>query len=531
MVRSMMIARTQIVLVLGVLALAAAMTGTIAALPASAAPTSGPATPIPLPSMGPASSPEALPYPAYGTPAPGVASTVIEPGVPQVVTLPQAIAIAFARSPILASARGDVQLAQAALRLQETGYYPNIAGAFTTARDNAQSASILSQNTGGTGMTSGGRGAGFTSNTLSASLRQLIFDGGKIAMAIRSAKRSEVAQVDTYRRTLETVAFDVAQAYYNSLAANRTTAVDDAVVKQNEVELDLVRAQANAGTVARADTATAEFPVAQARVALVEAQGAEFSAQAAFANSMGLDANTNVLPADDTPIFTQKAIQTVPVPTYDQAIARAILLRPDYDASLQSVTAARDSLSSARRGYFPSLSGSATAGTASTDATGGTFRNSNELALSVSIPLYDQGITQVQIAQAQAELDQANATFVTTQQALQLNVKEALVGYISAQAAVGQADAEYTQALVVTQSTQAQYRAGVTTLPLLLDAEVSLTTALADQVRTVYALRQAEQAFLYAEGENEQQPARTSYIPVASKLPSTIVAAAPKRHG
>jgi outer membrane protein len=534
MVRSMMFARTQIVLVFGVLALAAALTGAIAALPASAAPTSAPATPIPLPSIGPASSPTALPYPAYGTPAPGVASTVTEPGVPQVVTLSQAIAIAFARSPILATARGDVQLAQAALHLQETGYYPNIAGAFSTTRDNGQSSAALNQNTGtgtGTTGTSGGRGAGFTSNSLSASLRQLIFDGGKIAMAIRSAKRSEVAQVDTYRRSLETVAFDVAQSYYNSLAANRTTAVDEAVVRQNEVELDLVRAQANAGTVARADIATAEFPVAQARVALVEAQGAEFSAQAAFANSMGLDANTNVLPADDTPIFTQKAIQTVPVLSYDQAIARAILMRPDYDASLQGVTAAQYSLSSARRGYFPSLSGSASAGTASTDATGGTFRNSNELALSVSIPLYDQGITQVEIAQAQADLDEAKAALVTEQQSVQLNVKQALVNYISAQSAVGQADAEYTEALVVTQSTQAQYRAGVTTLPLLLDAEVSLTTALADQVRTVYALRQAEQAFLYAEGENEQQPERTSYIPVASKLPSAIVAAAQKRHG
>jgi outer membrane protein TolC len=246
---------------------------------------------------------------------------------------------------------------------------------------------------------------------------------------------------------------------------------------------------------------------------------------------MGLDANTNVLPADDTPIFTQKAIQTTPIPTYDQAIARAVAMRPDYDASVQGVAAAQYSLSSAKRGYFPTLSGSASAGTSSTDPTGGTFRNSNQLGLAVSIPLYDQGITQVQIAQAQADLDQANATLLTTQQSIQLDVKQALVNYISAQAAVGQADAEYAQALVVTQSTQAQYRAGVTTLPLLLDAEVSLTTALADQVKTVYGLRQAEQAFLFAEGENEQQPVRTSYVPVASHLPNLTVAAASKRHG
>jgi hypothetical protein len=51
-------------------------------------------------------------------------------------------------------------------------------------------------------------------------------------------------------------------------------------------------------------------------------------------------------------------------------------------------------------------------------------------------------------------------------------------------------------------STQAQFKAGVTTLPLLLNAQVGLTQALTDQSTAVYTLRQAEQAFLYAEGAN-----------------------------
>jgi outer membrane protein len=415
-------------------------------------------------------------------------------------------------------------LAKEAVRLQAAGYFPNISGTLSTTRSNSQAGAANPQ----TGQSTA---RGFTSNSLSASLRQLIFDGGKVAATIRSAQRSEVAQDDTYRRELETTAFDVAQAYYTSLAAQRTVAVDVEVVHENTVAEDLVQAQANAGTVARSDIATAAFPVAQARVALVEAQGAELSAQAAFANSMGLDADTNVLPADDTPIFTQEAIQTVPVPTYALAITRATALRPDYDAALQTVAAARLSIESAQRAYVPSLSGTAQAGTSSTDPTGGTFRNSNELGLELSVPIYDQGILEDDVAQARADLASANAAFETTQQAMQLNVKQSLVSFVSAKAAVTQANAEYAEALVVFQSTQAQYRAGVTTLPLLLDAEVSLTTALSDQVTTVYALRQAEQAFLYAEGENDQQPARTLFVPVGSHFPHDLAAVTSKRHG
>jgi outer membrane protein TolC len=61
---------------------------------------------------------------------------------------------------------------------------------------------------------------------------------------------------------------------------------------------------------------------------------------------------------------------------------------------------------------------------------------------------------------------------------------------------------ELAEAQTVLASTQAQFKAGVTTLPLLLNAQVGLTQALTDQSTAVYTLREAEQAFLYAEGAN-----------------------------
>jgi hypothetical protein len=42
----------------------------------------------------------------------------------------------------------------------------------------------------------------------------------------------------------------------------------------------------------------------------------------------------------------------------------------------------------------------------------------------------------------------------------------------------------------------------VTTLPLLLNAQIGITQALTDEVNAVYTVRQAEQALLFAEGAN-----------------------------
>jgi outer membrane protein len=455
----------------------------------------GPAAlPSPISSLPPASQPLTLPYPAYGTPVPGVNRGVPAPSVPQVVSLDQAVAIGFARSPLLAQARATVEIDSAPVDLARTAFLPSLSGTASTGHDFAQNGAGSVRSTGGTSV---------TSNSIGLTLGELIFDGGKIADQLRAAKANESGAIATYKRQLQTVSFNVANAYYAALAAQRATQVANETVRLNQVNADLVAAQISAGTTARSDLLTAELPVAQARVALVKDQGAELSAQAAFVNAMGLDANTYVLPQDDGNVLAgASGAPQVAVPTYDVAIARAYMLRPDFYAQQYSIASSQATLKAAKLGLFPNLNGSGSYGTSSTLPDGGTFRNSGSIGLTLSIPIFDKGVTHASVVQAQGQLDSAVAALETAREGIQLNVKQTLVSLVSASATFDQTQAELANAREVLQATQAQYAAGVTTLPLLLNAEVGLTQALVDQVNAVYTLRQAEAAFLYAEGAN-----------------------------
>jgi outer membrane protein TolC len=461
-------------------------------------------TPFPVVTLGPVGVPTSLPYPAYGSPVPGVNAGTAAPDVAQRVTLSQSIAVGFGRSPLLAAARADVGIQAAAVRLARAGELPSLSGSANTTYNYNQAGSI-SLPSSGTAFT-GGRGSTFVSNSLSASLSQLIFDGGKVAASVRAAQRTETSFADTYRRELQTVAFNVATAYYNYLAAQRTTQVDVEIVKENQVQLDLVKAQVKAGTAAAVDIITTEFPLAQARVAVVKAQGAELSAGAAFSNTMGLDANVNVQPIDDTPLFgTSSQVSTLPVPSYDAAVKRGLAMRPDYDSSVQSVESAKYSLKAAKLGYVPTLVANGNYGDSSTDVGGGALRNSGSVGAALSVPIFDQGVTAANVAQAQAQLQLQQANLQTELLSVQLNVKQSLTNLVSARAQLDQTQAEYQNAVANLRATQAQYKAGVTTLPLLLNAETALTQALTDSVTAVYNLRQAEQGYLYAVGTNDQQ--------------------------
>jgi outer membrane protein len=454
--------------------------------------------PSAIPTLPPASSSLQLPYPAVGTPAPNVTASVVDPNVPQVITLRQAILIGVAKSPFLASARGDLQLAKANVDLARVPILPNLSGVASVTKSHRQPGSLTSSTTGQSFLSS----TDVTQNSLSADLRQLLFDGGKVFAQIRSASASQVSFVDIYQRDLQTLAFNVATAYYNALSAQRTTAVLNETLQQNQVQENLILAQYRAGQASLVDIATAEVPVAQARVNLVRQQGVEAANQAALANAMGLDANTIVRPADDAASYQDVIASAIAIPSYDRAITQAYMLRPDLSSAAQIIEAARYTLRSASLGHMPNVTGNASAGTASTDAQGGTFRNSWSIGATMTIPLYDGGLTHANVEQAQGNLAKATANYDTTKLGIQLNVKQTLTALISARAALDATQTEYNLASTVLRATQAQYRAGVTTLPLLLNAQVQLTTALTDQVNAIYTLRQAEQAFLYAIGQN-----------------------------
>lgn len=448
------------------------------------------------PTLPPANQPTTLPYPAYGSPAPGATALTSAPGVPQIVNLQQAIAIGFAKSPLLASARGSVDVNSAPVIAAKLAFLPDITGTGTSTHSNHQAQPS----------TAGGASLalpGLTSNSLTANLRQLIYDGGNLLAQLRSAKATQNSSIDAYRREAQTVANNVAQAYYAALAAQRTTAAAVSSLKNAEAQVALVQAQVRAGTAAASAVASLQFQAAQARSTLVSDQGAELTADANFANALGLDADISVAPLDDIPVNSTGAISTIPIVSYDQAVARALLLRPDYDQALKTLDSAKYALKAAELGFFPNLQATASYGTASTDVVGQTYRNSDSvgLTLSIPVPFFDQGVTEGKILQAKGNVEVAAANLNSTKLGIELNVKTALVTLISAKAKLDQVQFEYTSAVTALQATQAQYKVGVAAITDLITAQNQYTSALVDQVNAAYSLRQAEQSYLFATGE------------------------------
>jgi outer membrane protein TolC len=267
-----------------------------------------------------------------------------------------------------------------------------------------------------------------------------------------------------------------------------------------------VVAQIKNGAAARSDLAAAQFQTAQSRGNLVTAQGSAIAAQSTFNTTLGLDADAEAVPKQ----ISQQAPQSNP--TYALSLKRAFLLRPDFLSSNYTVTSDQENLRYAKLARFPILSGAASYGATRTLSSPYTnayntnaFSNDKAIGLTLTVPIYDQGVTNYNVALAAATLDTANANYNQTRLQVESDVRSALANLISARALLVQTNSELNAARVSLDATQAQYKVGATTIINVVTAEANLATAQADNIQAIYGVQNAQQNYLYATGTTDLQ--------------------------
>ncbi len=445
--------------------------------------------PTPVPQAQPSLSP--LPYPAYGTPAPDIELLVPHPGIPTKVTVSQAIDIAVAISPTFASERAVYNELRARYTAEQQALFPAISADGTWQKSYG-------------GFSSGALGFSrriLTTESAGYTVSQLIFDGGRVIAAIKAAKESTLSGRGTLLRQLDTLGYDVAQGYYVVLEDQALVNADAQLVREFTTAEDSVRAQIRNGVAARSNLAQAEYQTAKARGTLITAQGALISAQSAFATLMGLDPDTKIVPKALGPdTYTQ-------TPTYAKSLAQALLMRPDYLAAQYTVDADRSNLRYAELARVPTVNAQWSQGDQRQfpaipppGGTNGQWVQSRTLGATITIPIYDQGITWYNVEVARYTLDQANAALSQLHLTVESDVRSALAQLISARAVFVQAKSELSSAEVSMQAAQASYRVGVNTILDLVTAEANLATAQSDYIAALYGVRLAEQTYLYATG-------------------------------
>jgi outer membrane protein len=430
---------------------------------------------IPIPSAGPIALPLVAGLPAQ-----------------KPLTADEAARIALTLQPSVAIAKASADAARARYLETQSAILPSL-----TLNSGFTYATIIGTSGSASTVSAGGSSVSATSSFGNVvSLRQLLFDFGRTRDSVNQAKLLAASAQSAVAITQADLVFAIKAQFYAAVSAQHIVEVDRADVKSRQDQLALATAQFKAGLGAPADLENASTNLAQANSSLAQAEGAAELAKIALAAEMGIDPRTPIQLADGEEPDVRLA------PEDPAALSRyteeALRNRPELQFAQQGLQAANFGLSSARKGQAPSLNLTASV------AAGGSsqpFINQNTaLALGLTFPLYDGGLTPARVKEAGAGLQQAIQNLKAAGLTVVSDVAQAHINLQTAAQRVKIDAAGVAAAQEAERLAEGRYKAGVTTFIEITTAQAALVTAQGEQVSAQAALQTARAQFIRAVG-------------------------------
>lgn len=321
-----------------------------------------------------------------------------------------------------------------------------------------------------------------------------IYTGGKIEGAIEAAEYGLGAADLVLENTKQAIRAQAAADYYNVLQYRNLIKVSQESVDNLQAHLDNVNAQYRVGTVAKSDVLRSQVQLANEQLNLVNARNNYDVAVATLNNLIGLPTDT-VLNLKDDLSYEKYDLTLAGCTSY------AMENRPDVLAAEYSVKAAEASVNSAKAGYRPSVALNAGKHTSGDRRFGKNSDNYWTLAASAQWNIFDNNITQAQVAQKKAALAKAQQSAMATQESAQLDVQTAYLKLQAAEQNIKTSKVAVEQAQEDYKIAQVRYSAGVGTNLDVMDADEKLTSARTSYYTALYNYNTSKAALDKAMGK------------------------------
>ena len=292
---------------------------------------------------------------------------------------------------------------------------------------------------------------------------------GRVSSLNAAAKASYFATESAQRAFRLSLIADVANAYLSLLEMRERARLAETTVKARAESRELIARRRDAGVSSDTDWLQAEgsYQAAVAELANLKQQ------QAAAENLLNLLLGKSVAEIKDMPPGRSLAEQGISSELFAGLPAEVLLRRPDVLAAEQQLIAANANIGAARAAYFPRISLTGSAGTASRSLSGLFDAGSGAWGFQPAIiqPLFDAGRISANVDIAKQRKVIAVAEYEKTiQQAFRevadlLSARDRLAEQLAAQ----QANAEAQKHLL--RLVEARYQAGIVSHLEVLEAE------------------------------------------------------------
>lgn len=401
--------------------------------------------------------------------------------IPETLTLEKAIEAALKNHPTIEAQSGQVASGEAKLGQARSSYYPhvNLAGSYTTIWPVSRETAATTTNSGlppGNYVPTGSTQRAYEQYAAVGSISQLLFDFGKTGAQVKAQRLNAEAARHDLANTKEQVIFDVKQAYYNLLGAQR--ALDVTVKSAWQLKKQVERAQAlyDAGAKPIFDVTKAEVDLSNAEVNQTKAEYGVKVAKAMLNNAMGLPDGSPYTIEDDLSSGTAGQ-------SFEETLQIAFTRRPDLLALQNKKEAALESIKAAQRAHLPTINGSAAFTYVGTELP---VDHGWTAGVSMVFPLFSGFATSYQVAEAQASLRVATANEKILRQTIMLDLEQGFLALNEATKRIKSTETALRQAAENAEYATERYAAGLAIAIEVTDALAAYANAELAHIGALY---------------------------------------------
>lgn len=309
-------------------------------------------------------------------------------------------------------------------------------------------------------------------------VRQNIYDFGRTAGAAAAARGVKAAAAEGLAASRQDVAFRLKTAWYLLFAAEQQVEASKKTVAAREALARQATEFFKHGTRSKVEVARAEATLFAGKSLLIRAENNRDLARLELANAMG------VMSLDDRPLLETETPAS-PVPE-SLAVLRDEAL--NGRSEMKRLAALRDagsgSLKSAKSGYLPSLSGTASYG----EAAQSMLPEGKVWALGVnlSLPVFSGFATQNQVREADALIQGVEAQQKNLRMQIGKEIDSAWLGIKESRARFEQNSKETAAAQESQRLAMERYREGLGTMVEAIDAQAQALNAETARIQAGY---------------------------------------------
>jgi len=387
------------------------------------------------------------------------------------LTLERCIEMSLKKHPSVVAAKHSIDVNQNKIGEAKSNYYPQLS-------------SISGYNRYWDGLSD-------QNYSTALSLNQNIYDFGKTTSQVNIQKFNLNAAQADLENTSDLVIFNVSQGYYTVLKNKRNRDVAQETVAQFDHHLKQAKGFYQAGTRAKFDVTRAEVDLSNSKLNLIKAENALRLAKVSLNNAIGLPYAPEYR-IEDNLDFAKYALPL------EEAVERAYNNRADLQSLLAKKKAATESIELAKKGYYPTLSGSASYTWVNEDMSS---QKGWKVGASFTIPLFSGFLTTYQVQEYEANLKVLNANEELLRQSILLDIQQAYLNLREAEERISNTQLTVKQAQENLDLVNGRYMAGIGNPIEVTDAQVSYSNAKTSYNQALYDYKIAQASIVKAMGE------------------------------